>query len=131
MIQLIFTLVGLFFIPFFWMSLSWALNQYRPVYSSKKDNHAPVKWNNDNHELKTLHAVEKSKVDMIAQMSELTPKDWQANIGMVSYMKDKIRINVYTTVMTVAIAEPGKKQRYLYNVDEEKLKEIFASPNLF
>jgi hypothetical protein len=134
MIQLLITTVLVLLTPFLWMAFAWTitLKKMPTLYMARINSMMPVpEWTNVNDEFKKHLAVEKSKVDLIAAMSEVTHKDWQPNIGMVSYMKGTTRINIYTTVMTVAIAERGKKQRYIYNVTEDLLKEIFATPQLF
>lgn len=44
---------------------------------------------------------------------------------MVSFRKDKKRINLYFTRMTVGICIPGEKQRYEKNVSIEALEKLF------
>jgi len=66
-------------------------------------------------------------------------KNWQIiseqhNIGMVSFLKDSIRINVYYTKMTVATClnhpKKGKTQLFRKNVTIEELKLIFENPRI-
>lgn len=60
--------------------------------------------------------------------------DYQANIGLVSYAKNDVRINVYITKMTVGtcINHPtqGKTQLFRKNVGLDLLVKIFENPRV-
>jgi hypothetical protein len=58
------------------------------------------------------YKVKKDKVDELATRHGYTLIDYQENIGLASYSKDGIRINVYLTTMTVGtcLIHPKKKQ---------------------
>lgn len=60
--------------------------------------------------------------------------DWQETIGLLSFKKDDVRINVYTTKMTVGTClthpKKGKTQLFRKNVDEELLEKIFENPRI-
>ena len=60
---------------------------------------------------------------------------FQENIGMLSYVKADMRINVYTTKMTIATCinhpKKGKTQLYRRNIwRKDELEKIFAKPRL-
>ena len=60
--------------------------------------------------------------------------DWQSNIGLLSFEKDKMRINVYITKMTVGVClnhpKQGKTQLYRKNVSMKLLNTIFENPRV-
>jgi hypothetical protein len=60
----------------------------------------------------------------MAECHQWTEIDHQENIKMVSFAKDSVRINVYYSRMTVAIAE-NRTQIFTKNVTEEMLGKIF------
>jgi len=78
------------------------------------------------------HIYPLSDIDKLANESGWLKIDYQDNIGMVSYRKDKIRINIYLSRMTVSTAmkhpKKGKTQLFRQNVNLEQLTEIFKNP---
>lgn len=58
--------------------------------------------------------------------------DLQDNIGMVSFRKDGVRVNVYYTRKTVATAlkhpKKGSTQMFRKNVEPQLLRRIFKYP---
>lgn len=70
--------------------------------------------------------------DAIASASGYSLITNQENIGMVSYRKDDVRINVYLTTRTVATClnhpKKGKTQLFRRNVSEAQLKQLFNNP---
>jgi len=60
--------------------------------------------------------------------------DWQESIGMVSYTRAGVRINIYHTTMTVATAmnhpKKGKTQMFRKNVSVTLLRKIFNNPRI-
>jgi hypothetical protein len=80
------------------------------------------------------YKTSKEKVDEVAAKQGYTSIDYQQNIGLVSYSKDGIRINVYLTTMTVGtcLIHPKKKATQLFrkNVDLKTLDKIFANPRV-
>lgn len=69
----------------------------------------------------------------IAESHKWSFLTFQKNIGMLSFVKDHMRINVYITKMTIATAinhpKHGKTQLYRRNVwRTEELNKIFSNP---
>jgi hypothetical protein len=74
----------------------------------------------------------------ITELEDLAKEfDWQyltfqENIGMLSFIKDDMRINIYTTKMTVATClnhpKQGKTQMFRKNVTPDEMKKIFKNP---
>ena len=60
--------------------------------------------------------------------------DRQENIGMISFERDNVRINIYVTKMTVATCLPhptkGATQLFRKNVSGETLQKIFINPRV-
>lgn len=60
--------------------------------------------------------------------------DFQETIGMISFAKKDVRINVYLSKMTVAtcLTHPkrGATQLFRKNVDLKMMKEIFRNPRI-
>lgn len=60
--------------------------------------------------------------------------DYQANIGLVSYAKNDVRINVYITKMTVGTCmnhpKKGKTQLFRKDVSDALLDKIFSNPRV-
>lgn len=75
---------------------------------------------------------EKSEVDVIALQAGFECIDFQTNIGMASYRKGDVRINVYLTTLTVATAlnhpKKGKTQLFRKNLNFVELRELFNNP---
>ena len=76
----------------------------------------------------------KQKIDELAAKHGYTPIDFQENIGLVSYSKDGVRINVYLTTMTVGtcLVHPKKQATQLFrkDVDLKALEKIFVNPRV-
>lgn len=71
----------------------------------------------------------------IATIQGWTMFEYQENIGMLSFRKEDMRINVYTTKMTIATCinhpKSGKTQLYRRNVwRKDELSKIFAKPRV-
>jgi len=71
----------------------------------------------------------------IAVKNGWTFLEYQENIGMLSYVKEDMRINVYTTKMTIATCinhpKSGKTQLYRRNVwRKDELNRIFLKPRV-
>lgn len=62
------------------------------------------------------------------------PIDWQGNLGMLSMWKDDMRLNIYTTTMTVGTClnhpKKGKTQLFRKNVSMDELEEIYKNPRV-
>lgn len=73
-----------------------------------------------------------SDVESLAKNCGWLKIDYQENIGMVSFKKDKIRVDVYLSTMTVATAmkhpKKGKTQLFRRDVSLEQLDDIFKNP---
>lgn len=80
------------------------------------------------------HKAHKEKIDELATKNGYATIDYQENIGLVSYSKDGVRVNVYLTTMTVGtcLIHPKKKATQLFrkNVDLKALEEIFINPRV-
>lgn len=76
----------------------------------------------------------KEKVDEVATKHGYASIDYQENIGLVSYSKDGVRVNVYLTKMTVGTClvhpKKGATQLFRRNVDMKTLSEIFENPRV-
>lgn len=76
----------------------------------------------------------KDKVDEVASKHGYTTIDYQENIGLVSYSKNGVRVNVYLTKMTVGTClvhpKKGATQLFRRNVDMKTLCEIFENPRV-
>lgn len=72
------------------------------------------------------------RVGDIAYHAGYTLHEYQENIYMVIYRKQKIKINIYLTTMTVTTylnhPKRGKGQLYRKHVDFELLRSIFDNP---
>jgi len=86
-----------------------------------------------------LEKLSDSKLKQINHIIELGINyDWDrihtSNLYMISFRKDKMRINIYTTTMTIAtaLAHPtkGKTQLYRRNVDLKIIEKIFKNPRV-
>ena len=75
-----------------------------------------------------------AEIEKIATESGWVLIDHQDNINMLSFLKDRSRINVYYTKMTVTtcINHPtkGRTQLFRRGVNIEELKKIFKTPRL-
>ncbi len=60
--------------------------------------------------------------------------DWQGNLSMLSMWKDEVRLNVYTSTMTVATClnhpKQGKTQLFRKNVTIDELEAIYQNPRI-
>lgn len=81
-----------------------------------------------------IHKNPKQTIDELATKNGYTSIDYQENIGLASYSKDGVRINVYLTTMTVGtcLIHPKKKATQLFrkNIDMKALEEIFENPRV-
>lgn len=81
-----------------------------------------------------IYKTKKDKVDEVAFKHGYASIDYQENIGLASYSKDGVRINVYLTTMTVGtcLIHPKKKATQLFrrNVCLKALEEIFENPRV-
>ena len=72
------------------------------------------------------------KVLAIAKKYNYTSLDFQENIGMASFAKNNIRINVYLTKRTVGTClnhpTKGKTQLFRKNVSWDEMERIFKNP---
>lgn len=79
-----------------------------------------------------IFKIKKEVIDKYAIEHGYTLIDWQENIGMVSYLKDFVRINVYLSTLTVSTAmnhpKQGRTQLFRKNLDIKTLKRIFRDP---
>lgn len=70
----------------------------------------------------------------VAKENGFIPLDYQKNIGMLSFTKADVRINIYLTKMTVCTVVPhpkkGTNSLYRRNVSLELLKQIFENPRV-
>lgn len=74
----------------------------------------------------------------ISEIKEISEKegydliDYQENIGLISFGKKDVRINIYLTKMTVSTSlnhpKKGKTQLFRKNVNKEMLIKIFEYP---
>lgn len=73
-------------------------------------------------------------IDKLASESGWLKIDYQENIGMVSYSKNKVRINVYLSRMTVSTAmkhpKKGKTQLFRRDVNLQELEKMFINPRI-
>ena len=80
------------------------------------------------------YKMKKEKVDQLAIKYEYAIIDFQENIGLASYSKDGVRINVYLTTLTIGtcLIHPNKKATQLFrrNVDMKTLEGIFENPRI-
>jgi hypothetical protein len=76
-------------------------------------------------------------MDIIELEDLAKANDWQyltfqEDIGMLSFVKDDMRINIYTTKMTVATClnhpKQGKTQMFRKNVTPQEMEKIFKNP---
>jgi len=78
------------------------------------------------------HIYSLSEVEGLAKKNGWLKIDYQENIGMVSFKKDRVRVNVYLSRMTVSTAmkhpKKGKTQLFRQDVSLEQLEEIFKNP---
>lgn len=79
--------------------------------------------------------MEKDEIINIAESHGWIFICYQDNIGMISFRKDDMRINIYLTKMTVATClnhpSKGKTQLYRRNVwRKEELNKIFKNPRV-
>jgi hypothetical protein len=76
----------------------------------------------------------RSDIDPIARKHGWTFVTFQVNIGMLSYKKGDVRINIYTTKMTVATClnhpKKGKTQMFRKKVTLTELQDIFKNPRV-
>jgi hypothetical protein len=60
--------------------------------------------------------------------------DWQKNISMLSMWRDEVRLNIYTSTMTVGTClnhpTQGRTQLFRKNVTLEELEVIFKKPRV-
>jgi len=78
------------------------------------------------------HIYPLSDIDALANKEGWLKIDYQENLGMVSYSKDRVRVNVYLSKMTVSTAmkhpKKGKTQLFRRDVSLEQLAELFKNP---
>ena len=78
--------------------------------------------------------MDKLQIEKIAESYGWEFLDFQENIGMLSFIKDGMRINIYITKMTVATCldhpKLGKTQMFRKNVTEKELNKIFKNPRV-
>lgn len=74
----------------------------------------------------------KQSVDEIAAEQGYKLISYQENIGLVSYRKDDVRINIYLTTNTVATCinhpKKGKTQLFRKHVSYDEMKQLFINP---
>jgi len=60
--------------------------------------------------------------------------DWQGNLGMLSMWRDEVRLNIYTSTMTVGTClnhpKKGKTQLFRKNVTQAELTAIYKKPRV-
>ena len=80
------------------------------------------------------YLVPLADVDSLAKLEGWSRFDYQENIGMVSYSKNNVRVNVYLSKMTVSTAmnhpKKGKTQLFRRNVSMEQLWKLFKNPRV-
>lgn len=79
--------------------------------------------------------MKNDQIISIGEKNGWTYLTYQENIGMISMVKNDMRINIYTTKMTIATAikhpKLGKTQLYRKNVwRTDELNKIFENPRV-
>jgi hypothetical protein len=74
------------------------------------------------------------EIKLLADIHGWEFKKWQEDIKMLSYIKDDMRINIYTTTMTIATCldhpKQGKTQLFRKHVDPKLMEKIFKNPRI-
>ncbi len=79
-----------------------------------------------------IHDIHKERTDELANIFYWEFLDYQRNIGMVSYKRNDVRMNIYLTTRTVSTSmdhpTKGKTQLFRRNVTSEQLEQLFKQP---
>jgi hypothetical protein len=80
------------------------------------------------------YRINKETVQQLADSYNYQLIDFQKSIGMVSYYRDGVRINIYLTKGTVSTSmnhpTKGKTQLFRKNITQQQLARIFKNPRL-
>lgn len=76
----------------------------------------------------------REEIELLAKLYKWLFLTWQDDIKMLSFKKDNMRINIYTTTMTVGtcLTHPrkGKTQMFRKQVDYDLMENIFRNPRI-